>query len=786
MNTNEQKARISLLLKRYDEAKTTDAEEVELAEFFRAATEVPEQWQDYAVLFSVLDSVDTLFNDKESDTRPSRRGWWWAASIAAAIILIAGLFIWSYNDSDDVLPNRARVYPPLPASDTSDYVSGPPQMPVVTQEVRKMEDGRGMREDGRGMREDGRGKMEEGRRMREEKPSQVKPEQIAAVDEALSGQHAEELLAEETSLQKQTTDSHSQSIRIGGLPTDSATKGLGGGYVRGGFGGATYLRGLTMTHADSMLIGRVAGVGNTTTGKKGKYITMRGYVMDEGKQPIANARIMVAGTPGSVYTDKNGFFEARLNNALRVQVVCEGYETKQDIKPKKKMKIMLKKIVGQEEPEKYFGALDNVKQTGLLVKGATWDSTLVQKLRDDSSTEIHPYDTLFGGGTGIGPAIRLGGNPASNAWRDSILVLLNGEEYPEFLTHFDINGKADIDMFDYFYQQNQLLMRMSYMWWFHKDMVQSYAEKYNRSALNFVVNLRTVKFTPVRKLTKKKIAARKLAYMLNKYRKGYDSNMWVDDYYSPEMFGNEYEELLFGLKAIHNAHNELEYFGAIHEDKNGVYVPLIREMEIYSFAKPDAPTTSHDEFMAIFQRAASKADTNLHGEDSVKYMAFMYGGKKIRKVKPFYSMFFDWELPRKRVFDFQVDEDAKSAWWCEVHLYPELHHESTPEDLRAEFYFCTYDKLYAKDCPEILTNKRFVEGTVVDSSGKPMEGVNVSRYFSNDGAITDANGHFSFWMPYKEAHISATQEGYKITHVPYTGEALKIVLYRYGEKEPET
>ena len=168
MNTNEQKARISLLLKRYDEAKTTDAEEVELAEFFRTATEVPEQWQDYAVLFSVLDSVDTLFNDKESDTRPSRRGWWWAASIAAAIILIAGLFIWSYNDSDDVLPNRARVYPPLPASDTSDYVSGPPQ-------IRKMEDGRGMMEDGRGMmeegrrkRDDGRGKMEDERGMREE------------------------------------------------------------------------------------------------------------------------------------------------------------------------------------------------------------------------------------------------------------------------------------------------------------------------------------------------------------------------------------------------------------------------------------------------------------------------------------------------------------------------------------------------------------------------------------------------------------------------------------------
>ncbi len=353
MNTNEQNARINQLLKRYDEAKTTDAEEAELAEFFRTSTEVPEEWQDYAVLFSVLDSVDTLFNDKESDTRPSRRGWWWAASIAAAIILIAGLFIWSYNDSDDVLPNRARVYPPLPASDTSDFVSGPPQMPVVAQEVTNQ--------------------VAEERPPRNSKvfaPPSIPPlsgnrkpvgrlvvphmalplggagrgADVAIVEDTASTLHAEELLAEETSLQKQTTDSHSQSIRIGALPTDSATKGFGGGYIRGGFGGATYLRGLTMTHADSMLIGRVAGVGNTTTGKKGKYITMRGYVTDEGKQPIANARIMVAGTPGSVYTDKNGFFEARLNNALRVQVVCDGYETKQDIKPKKKMKIMLKKI----------------------------------------------------------------------------------------------------------------------------------------------------------------------------------------------------------------------------------------------------------------------------------------------------------------------------------------------------------------------------------------------------------------------------------------------------------
>ena len=63
-----------------------------------------------------------------------------------------------------------------------------------------------------------------------------------------------------------------------------------------------------------------------------------------------------------------------------------------------------------------------------------------------------------------------------------------------------------------------------------------------------------------------------------------------------------------------------------------------------------------------------------------------------------------------------------------------------------------------------------------------MEGVNVSVYGSNDGDFTDAEGHFSFWMPYKEAHIQASLYEYKLTHVPYTGEPLKMVLKHWGEE----
>lgn len=318
--------RIKQLLKLYAEAKTTDAEEAELADFFRTATDIPEDLQDYAVLFSVLDSADTLFNDKELEVKPQKtiRKWWWTAGIAAAIIVVVGLFLWSNDTKEKVMPNRASMNPTLSAYDTTEYVTGPP-MPVVSQEMtNQVAEVKEIRVEGT--------KIE-----RMQKPSQVIPEQIAIVEDTTSTQPAEELLAEETSQQEQTNDWHSQSVRFGALPPGSTSKGFGGGYV-----GGTYLRGLTTTFADSMLIGW--GAGDATSRKKGRYIIMRGYLTDEERQPIANAKIIVVGTPEPVYTDKNGFFEARLNNALRLQVVCEGYETKQNIKPKKKMKIKLKRI----------------------------------------------------------------------------------------------------------------------------------------------------------------------------------------------------------------------------------------------------------------------------------------------------------------------------------------------------------------------------------------------------------------------------------------------------------
>ena len=128
--------RINRLLKLYDEAKTTDAEETELADFFRTATDIPEDLQEYAVLFSVLDSADSLFNEEDLEVQPQKitRKWWWTIGIAASIVVVVGLFLWSNDTKEDVLPNRARVNPPLPTYDTLEYVTGPP-MSVVSQEV---------------------------------------------------------------------------------------------------------------------------------------------------------------------------------------------------------------------------------------------------------------------------------------------------------------------------------------------------------------------------------------------------------------------------------------------------------------------------------------------------------------------------------------------------------------------------------------------------------------------------------------------------------------------------
>lgn len=93
---------IERLLRLYDEARTTDEQEAELAAFFRTTKDVPEEWMGHADLFSVFDTSESLFSEDElddclmqpmslQDTKPkTHRVWLYSAigAVAASVLLL--------------------------------------------------------------------------------------------------------------------------------------------------------------------------------------------------------------------------------------------------------------------------------------------------------------------------------------------------------------------------------------------------------------------------------------------------------------------------------------------------------------------------------------------------------------------------------------------------------------------------------------------------------------------------------------------------------------------------
>ena len=94
------KEHIDELIRLYDEARTTDEQERELADFFSQPHDtLPEEWERYAALFTAFAQSDSLFSEAELEemTAPlphrSRRVWPWTLGAAAAIALLIGLFL---------------------------------------------------------------------------------------------------------------------------------------------------------------------------------------------------------------------------------------------------------------------------------------------------------------------------------------------------------------------------------------------------------------------------------------------------------------------------------------------------------------------------------------------------------------------------------------------------------------------------------------------------------------------------------------------------------------------
>ncbi len=86
------------------------------------------------------------------------------------------------------------------------------------------------------------------------------------------------------------------------------------------------------------------------------------------------------------------------------------------------------------------------------------------------------------------------------------------------------------------------------------------------------------------------------------------------------------------------------------------------------------------------------------------------------------------------------------------------------------------DKLYAADCPELLSYSRHVEGTVTDEKGEPLAETNVGIGFVTpwDAITTDSNGHFDLWMPFRDATISVKHAGYIPKQIQPTDTSLVI------------
>ena len=160
------------------------------------------------------------------------------------------------------------------------------------------------------------------------------------------------------------------------------------------------------------------------------------------------------------------------------------------------------------------------------------------------------------------------------------------------------------------------------------------------------------------------------------------------------------------------------------------------------------------------RRAAAQAESSIVSGDSIVRMAFICGGK-VEEGQP-HDLMSDMQRPlyqkvKESTFHFLPDEDAPSYWWGEVYY-------STTSQRHLCMQLYSVDKLYAADCPELLSNRRHVEGVVMDEKGAPLSGacVNISSSRSlQDGVMTDSNGHFELWLPFPDATIGVNCPGYK-------------------------
>ena len=294
---------------------------------------------------------------------------------------------------------------------------------------------------------------------------------------------------------------------------------------------------------------------------------------------------------------------------------------------------------------------------------------------------------------------------------------------------------------------------------------------YGRQGYNGVIEITTRPFLSVAPLSPDETKARRLTYLLDRYKGDFRSfgsyslfrndgfiHNGEDHAFDPDLFDTLIEERLFGLLTRQHGHSQQESFGLVSSDAHGIYVPLIREVEI---ELPGSVDESHfNDVVNDIRQAAAQADKSIERTDSLVRLAFIFGGK-VKEGKPRHLNAFQ-ETERNPIvkesrFYFKPDKKAASYWLAEVY-----YKITSPR--RLVMHLLSIDKLYASDCPAILENRRHVEGTVLDENGQQMPDAvvdgNIQEPSDAGGVRTDKNGHFDLWMPYHDSQVRASKAGY--------------------------
>lgn len=354
--------------------------------------------------------------------------------------------------------------------------------------------------------------------------------------------------------------------------------------------------------------------------------------------------------------------------------------------------------------------------------------------------------------------------------RDTVLALVNGKEDPDFLRFLSSTPHVSMsNVYDYFFERNQLFLMQSVL--SKEELKAQYeASLFEGSDIRLVVDYQAKPFTPVSQLTPEQINSRRLAYLQNKYRAGFSKNS-NQDYYAPDLYDSPTKERLFGLTAAkcRSYGQRHEYFGPMGSDSHGIYVPLIRDAVLTTqddarwengevWVLKDDPR--FNQIARDIRQAATHAESSaMTNGDSIVRLAFIFGGKVIEgqtndqlsgMQKKLYKQVKD------STFAFKPDADAPSWWWAEAYY-------STTSQRQLWMHLHSVDKLYTADCPELLNNRRHVEGTVTDEKGEPLAEASVGIGFVTpwDAITTDIQGRFDLWMPFHDATIRVTHVGYQ-------------------------